>query len=258
MTLRTRIIPCLQLVNENLVKTVKFSKPAYIGDFSNTVRIFNELEVDELCFLSIRATLNNSTPNIRILSMIAEECFMPLSYGGAINEFETAKKIFKIGFEKIVINSCSFENPDFIRKLSEHFGSQSVIASIDVKKNIFGHYHVYSHSGTRKQKVPPVEWAQKMEEYGAGEILLTSINNDGTWLGYDLQITKSVTEKVSIPVIANGGAGKISDFRQAIEEGNASALGVGSMVVYQNKGLGVLVNFPKKQLLESLQQIDSI
>jgi len=252
MTLRTRIIPCLQLLDQNLVKTVQFKNPAYIGDFINTVRIFNELEVDELCFLSIRATVKNLKPNIQILSQIAEECFMPLSYGGAIRDFETAKNIFALGFEKVVINSYLFENPEFIKKLSEHFGAQSVVVSMDVKKNMFGKYGVYSHSGTKKQNHKPVEWAQKMEKLGAGEIILTSIDRDGTWAGYDIELTKVISESVNIPVIANGGAANVSDIVDVVKDGMASAVALGSMVVYQQKGLGVLINFPDKSKLRQL------
>jgi len=140
--LRTRVIPCLQLIDDSLVKTVKFSKPDYIGDPINTVRIFNELEVDELCFLDIRATLENRPPNFKILSEIANECFMPLSYGGGVKDAETARKILSIGFEKIVLNTAAVENSLLVTEIANHSGNQSVIGSIDVKKNIWGKYQV--------------------------------------------------------------------------------------------------------------------
>lgn len=247
--LRTRIIPCLQLIDESLVKTVKFGKHGYIGDPINTVRIFNELEVDELCFLDIRATLEKRKPNLRILEEIAKECFMPLSFGGGLKEFETVKKIFAIGFEKVVINSYAIENPEFVSKIAEHFGNQAVIGSIDVKKSLFGSYRVFSKDGTEKTKLDPVEWAMKLEELGAGELLITSMDRDGTWEGFDLEITKKVSEAVSIPVIANGGAGTIEHIRDVVKIGKASAVALGSMVVYQKKGMGVLVNFPNKEKL---------
>jgi len=248
--LRTRVIPCLQLINESLVKTIKFKKYNYIGDPINTVRIFNELEVDELAFLDIRASKQNRTPNLKILSEIADECFMPLSYGGGIRDLETAKKILNIGFEKIIVNTYSFEKPAFITKLAEHFGSQSIIASIDVKKNIWGKYVIYTRDGTKKVKYPFLEWVQKVEKSGAGEILLTSVDRDGTWEGYDNELVRNVTDIVHIPVIANGGAGNIEHIGQVVKMGGASATGVGSMVVYQKKGMGVLVNFPDKEKLE--------
>lgn len=247
--LSTRIIPCLLLVDESLVKTVKFKKYGYIGDPSNTVRIFNELEVDELCFLDIRATVQKRGVNFKILQDIANECFMPLSYGGGIRDFETVKKILSIGFEKVVINSIAFEEPSFITKLSEHFGSQSVIVSIDVKKNILGKYQVFTKDGTNNTKLNPVEWALEVEKRGAGEILITSMDKEGTWEGFDLQLIRSISDAVSIPVIANGGAGNVKDIGMAVKQGGASAVALGSMLVYQAKGMGVLVNFPDKELL---------
>jgi len=245
--LQTRIIPCLLLKDDSLVKTVNFKKPAYIGDPVNTARIFNELEVDELVLLDISATNNNRKPDFKILAELANECFMPLAYGGGINNFEDAKKIFKIGIEKVVINTVVFEKPEFVTQLAEHFGNQAVVVSIDVKKNFFGKYQVYSNSGSKKQKIDPVEWASEVEKLGAGEILLTAIHQEGTWSGFDLDIIKKISNAVKIPIIANGGASSISDIEKAVIEGQASAVSLGSMVVYQNKGMGVLVNFPKKK-----------
>jgi imidazole glycerol-phosphate synthase subunit HisF len=249
--LSTRVIPCLQLIDESLVKTVQFNKPNYIGDPVNTVRIFNELEVDELCFLDIRATVQKRNINFKILQEIANECFMPLSYGGGIKDFETAKKILSIGFEKLVINSAAIENPEFITQLANHFGNQSVIVSIDIKKNLWDNYQIYSQDGTRKSKKKVVEWAKEVEDRGAGELLITSMNNDGTWKGYDVGLVKSVTDAVNIPVIANGGAGNVEHIGEIVHEGGASAVALGSMVVYQQKDMGVLVNFPDIIKLET-------
>ena len=252
--IRKRIIPCLQLIDESLVKTVRFQNYQYIGDPINTVRIFNELEVDELCFLDIRATTQNRIPNYKLLSEIAEECFMPLSYGGGITDLEMAKKILSIGFEKILINSVIFKNITLISDISKYSGSQSVIVSMDVKKDLFGRYHPYTNNGQKKIKKHPIQLAKEFEKLGAGEILLTSINNEGTWLGYDFEITKKISDAVSIPVIANGGAGNIRDIKKALNYSNASAVALGSMVVFQKKGMGVLVNFPtEKELNEALQ-----
>ncbi len=251
--LKTRVIPCLLLRDESLVKTVKFDKAAYIGDPINTVRIFNELEVDELLFLDITATNEKRTPNFKILAEIANECFMPLGYGGGLQSFEDAKRIFQIGFEKVAVNSYSFKHPEFITQLAEHFGNQAVVASIDVKKNLFGKYEVYSHSGKMNTHKNPVQWAQELEKLGAGELLLTSIDREGSWMGYDVELVKKITSAVQIPVIANGGAGNLSHVRAVVKEGNASAVALGSMVVFQKKGLGVLVNFPEaKELTASL------
>ena len=248
--LKVRIIPCLQLIDQSLVKTVQFHKYSYIGDPINTVRIFNELEVDELCFLDIRATVQKRTPNLKILSEIADECFMPLSYGGGVKDAEMAKKILSIGFEKIIINTAAIENRALIMEIAKHSGNQSVIVSIDVKRSIWGGYAVYSNDGTIKTKLNPVEWAKQVEESGAGELLITSMDQDGTWKGFDMEIIRNISEAVSIPVIANGGAGTVSDIGKAVQIGKASAVALGSMVVFQQKGMGVLVNFPDKKELE--------
>jgi cyclase len=249
--LRTRVIPCLQLIDESLVKTVKFGKHGYIGDPINTVRIFNELEVDELCFLDIRATQENREPNFKVLRNIADECFMPLSYGGGVKDARTAQEILSIGFEKIILNTAAYEQPDLVSQIAKYSGSQSVVGSIDVKKNVLGKYNVYTHDGTRKQDFSPIKWAKALEELGAGELLITSMDNDGTWKGYDVEFMKSIAESVSIPVIANGGAGSIEHISTVIRKARVSAVALGSMVVYQAQGLGVLVNFPDKDKLRS-------
>lgn len=248
--LKIRVIPCLQLIDDSLVKTIKFKNHGYIGDPINTVRIFNELEVDELCFLDIRATSQKRDPNFQILEQIANECFMPLSYGGGIDSLETAQKIFSIGFEKIVLNTAAIKNPSLISEIAEVYGNQSIIVSIDVKKVFLGGKKVISYNGKEKTKLDPVDWAKKVESYGAGEILLTSIDNEGTWEGYNVNLLKSVTDAVEIPVIAHGGAGNLDHIKEAISNGNVSAVALGSMVVYQSKGLGVLVNFPDRKKLE--------
>lgn len=250
--LKARIIPCLQLLNESLVKTVKFEKYTYVGDYINTVRIFNELEVDELCFLDIRATTDSREPNYKILQEISDECFMPLSYGGGITSLEMAKKILGIGFEKVIINTQAHRHPAIVSEIANHFGVQSVVVSIDVKKNIFGNYNIYISNGKQKISINPVDYALKMQELGAGEILLTSIDREGTWNGFDLDIIKKITSAVSIPVIAHGGAGSIENIKSALNDGGASAVALGSMVVFQKKGMGVLVNFPDRNELDSI------
>lgn len=247
--LETRIIPCLQLIDDSLVKTVKFKNPDYIGDPINTVRIFNELEVDELCFLDIRASVEGRTPNFKILQEISNECFMPLSYGGAVKDFETAKRILSIGFEKIVLNTQAYRQKNVILELSSHFGSQSVVASIDATKNFWGKYHIFINDGTEKVDKDVVEWAKELEEAGAGELLVTSMDREGTWKGFDLELTKMVSDAVQVPVIANGGAGILEHIGEVVKKGNASAVGLGSMIVYQQRGMGVLVNFPDKKKL---------
>lgn len=247
--IRTRVIPCLQLIDESLVKTIKFDNPGYIGDPINTVRIFNELQVDELCFLDIRASIEKRAPNFKILAEIANECFMPLSYGGGIRDAETARKILSIGFEKVVINTAAFEIPGLVSEIAGHSGSQSVIGSIDIKKNMWGKFQVYIMDGTKRVGEDPVQYAQKLEQQGVGELLVTSMDRDGTWSGYDGEVIHKIVKAVSIPVIANGGAGQIQHIEDVVKKHQASAVALGSMVVYQQKGLGVLVNFPDKEEL---------
>ena len=250
--LRTRVIPCLLLKNESLVKTVKFKEYNYIGDPVNTVRIFNELEVDELMFLDIFASKENRNINYKILADIANECFMPLSCGGNIKSLEEAKKIFEIGFEKVVINSNAFGNLKLIEEIAKYFGNQSVVGSIDVKQSFWGGQKVYSHHGKQKQNVDIVDWAIQLEKAGAGELLVTSVDREGSWDGYDLELLKSITQNVQVPVIANGGCGSVKHIGEVVKQANASACAVGSMVVYQKKGMGVLVNFPDRKRLEEV------
>jgi cyclase len=250
--LQKRVIPTLLLKDDALVKTTKFNNPSYVGDPVNTVRIFNELEVDELVFLDITATKDKRNPNLKILAEVANECFMPLAYGGGLKDFEVAKSIFNIGFEKVVLNTVTHMKPSFVSEIAGHFGNQAVMASIDVKKNFWGNYEVWSEGGKINTKKNPFDWAAELEKLGAGEILLTSIDREGTWAGFDLQLIKNVTESVNIPVIAHGGAGKLEHIGQVVHECKVSAVALGSMVVYQQKGMGVLVNFPDYYELQSV------
>jgi cyclase len=251
--LRTRVIPVLLLKDESLVKTIQFGKYGYIGDPINTCRIFNELEVDELCFLDISASSEKKEPDYKILQEIANECFMPLSYGGGIDSFAKAENVFRIGFEKIIINSAAFTHPEVITEIARVYGNQAVVVAVDVRKNFWGKYEVFGVSGTVNQKKNPVDWVKEVEALGAGEILLTSIDREGTWKGLDTELIRKVTDNTSLPVIAHGGAGSLQHIGEAVKNAHASAVALGSMVVYQKQGLGVLVNFPDKHLLE--QQI---
>ena len=250
--LKARVMPCLLLKGRGLVKTVRFKNPNYVGDPINTIRIFNEKEVDELILLDITATTESKKPNFETISEVASECFMPLTYGGGIRTIEDAKMIFNLGVEKVAINSYAVENPSFIRELAALFGSQSVVISIDVKKTWLGKYAVHTHGGKNVTKYDPVEWAKFMEETGAGEILLTSIDRDGTYEGYDIELIRMVSAAVTTPVIACGGACRLEDFTEAVKAGGASAVAAGSMVVYQGKNRGVLINFPARNELEAV------
>lgn len=242
--LRTRVIPVLLLRNESLVKTERFGRFTYVGDPANTVRIFNELEVDELIFLDITATREGRRPNLGVLKDVADECFMPLGYGGGVRTIEDAKSVFDIGFEKIAINSAALSNPALITEVADRYGSQAVIASIDVRRKLFSSTWVFTHVNRRLAPIRPVDWAKEVEARGAGEILLTNVDREGTWSGFDIETVREIADAVSIPVIAHGGAGSVADIGAAVHQGHASAAALGSMVVFQKKGMGVLVNFP--------------
>lgn len=248
--LRTRIIPALLLQDESLVKTTQFKDFVYVGDPCNTVRIFNELEVDELVFLDIAVSRKKLRPNFALLEDIASECFMPLGYGGGIASLADAKTIFDIGFEKVIINTHAENNPALITEIASIYGSQAVMVSIDVKRSRRGDM-VHTLSGTHNTRRDPVSWAREAERLGAGEILLTSIDSEGTWQGMDLDLVSQVASAVSIPVIAHGGVGNIQHIADAVNVANASAVAIGSMVVFQKKGMGVLVHFPESHALNS-------
>lgn len=240
-----RIIPILLLQDGSLIKTKKFNKYSYIGDPCNTVRIFNELEVDELIFLDISAYQQRENPDFQILKEIADECFMPLTYGGGIKSLDHAKTIFDIGFEKISINSASFSNPSLITEISKIFGTQAVIGSIDVKKDLFGSHKVFSKNKNIKINLDLNSWIKMLEDHGVGEILITSVDRDGTWAGYDLELLKKIINKTSVPLIFNGGAGCYDDIRGIFDYSSVNAAGVGSLVVFQKKDMGVLINYPE-------------
>lgn len=247
---RIRVIPILLLKNGGLVKTVKFKKPNYIGDPINAMKIFNDKEVDELAFIDIEATKLNKEPDYIKIEEIASECFMPLAYGGGIKTLEQIKKIFSIGVEKVIINSSLVTNQSLITEAAKIYGNQSVAASVDIKKGTFGKYACYSHSGKIKIKNKLIDYVKQIENIGAGEILLTSIDKEGTFSGYDLELIKIVSDNVNIPVVANGGASEMSDFKLAVENG-ASAVAAGSMFVYKSQNRGVLINYPSQKELKT-------
>lgn len=248
--LKTRVIPCLLLKNEGLVKTVQFKHPKYVGDPINAVKIFNEKEVDELVFLDTTATVEHRRPPLKLISEIATECFMPFCYGGGIRSIEDIAELFKLGVEKVSLNSYAVENPSLISRAADMFGNQSIVVSIDVKKTLFGKYRVFTHGGRKASKHDPVEFAVRMQEAGAGELFLNSVDRDGMMQGYDIDLIKRVSEAVSIPVIACGGAGSLDDFADAVKRGGASAVSAGSLFVFQGRNRGVLITYPSRKELE--------
>ena len=241
--LESRIIPCLLVRNRGLVKTTKFKNSRYVGDPINVVKIFNDKEVDELIILDISAARERSDPDFDYIVKVVSECFMPVCYGGGIKSIEDARVLFSLGIEKIAINSAAVENPILVRELSEIFGSQSIVISIDVKEKMLGGYEVYTFGGQSRTRLNVRKHANRMEEMGAGEILINSIDRDGTMMGYDIGLIKDIATSVRIPVVACGGAGKIDDFRKAIGQGQASAVSAGSLFVFHGRHKAVLVSY---------------
>lgn len=250
--LKTRVIPVLLLKNDGLVKTRRFKNAKYVGDPINAVKIFNEKQVDELIFLDIMASKLGSKPNFDLIENIASECFIPFAYGGGITSLDDASRLFKLGVEKIVLNSACFSNMKLIREIAAKFGSQSVVVSIDVKRTIFNKAKVYSHSKNKVTKWSPVEFAKILESEGAGEIFVNSVDRDGILCGYDIPLLKQISETVSIPVIASGGAGNINDFVVAVKDAKVSAVAAGSLFVFYNSDRAVLINYPEYDILQNL------
>lgn len=249
---RVRVIPALLIRNGGLVKSVKFKDHKYVGDPINAVKIFNEKEVDEIVILDISATAEKRGPNMKQIKELTAEAFMPLGYGGGITSLEEIKELIAAGVEKVIINTSAFYRPQLIKEGARYAGSQSIVVSLDVKKNIWGRYKTFVECGSKNTNVDPVTFAQRMEQAGAGELLLNAIEKDGTFSGYDTELIKVVSAAVKIPVVAIGGAAAITDFAQAIHHG-ASAVAAGSMFVFQRPHQAVLISYPnQKELKEKM------
>ncbi len=256
--MRPRVIPALLLLNRGLVKTVKFRNPTYLGDPINIVRIFNDKEVDELVFLDISATVEGRRPPFDVLERITSECFMPLGYGGGIRSMDDIRTLLRLGVEKVILNTIALENPSFVREAADYAGSQAVVVSLDVKRNLFGKYEVRIRNGRKSTGRDPLTVAVEMEKLGAGEVFLNSIDRDGTMLGYDLDLIRHVSTGIGVPLVACGGAGNIQHIAQAIKIGGASAAAAGSMFVFQGPLRAVLISYPSQaELRESLLEIQS-
>lgn len=247
-----RVIPCLLLSGERLVKTVRFKQPTYVGDPVNVVRILNDKEVDELILLDIDASRQGRGPNFAYVEQVASECFMPVAYGGGVRSLDDAKRLFGVGVEKICLNSQALATPQLVQDLAKLYGNQAVIVAIDVRKGFWGGYQVSGVGGTRKEKVPLADHVRRVAELGAGEILINSIDRDGTRTEYDFELIRTVTPLVDVPVIACGGAGKLEDFRRAVHEAGAAAVAAGSLFVFQGPHRAVLVTYPERGTLVEL------
>jgi cyclase len=243
---RPRIIPVLLLKNQGLVKSRQFKDYNYIGDPINAVKIFNELKADELVFLDIMATSENRCISLDFVRDVGEETNMPFAVGGGISSIQHIREIIGAGAEKVIIGTQAAKNPDLIRQASETFGSSTIVVCIDVKKKWLGPVKTFIRSGTEATRFSPEEMAVLMEEKGAGEIIIQSIERDGMLGGYDLELIERVSRLVSIPVVALGGAGNLDDMKQAYQQAGATGLAAGSMFVYQGAKKGVLISYPEK------------
>ncbi len=243
---RPRIIPVLLLQGNALVKSKGFKDFRYIGDPINAVKVFNDLKADELVFLDIEATKEKRTISTELVSQVGEEANMPFAVGGGIKNLDEIQNIIAKGAEKVIINTCAVENPKFIREASDNFGSSTIVVCIDVKKKFFSGEVVWRNSGSKSSKYSPKDFAKIIEENGAGEIIIQSINKDGTMSGYDLDLVKEISTAVAIPVVALGGAGNLEHMIEAYKKGFASALAAGSLFVFQGPNKGVLINYVEK------------
>ena len=250
MFTRPRIIPILLIDDRDLFKTVQFGERTYLGDVVNAVKIFNRKGIDELSILDIGASRSNREPDYELLKDIATEAFMPLSYGGGISSVAQVQKILAIGYEKVIINTGLIRNPEVVRDAVNLFGSQSIVGSIDAKL-VNGEYKSVICDGLEILDISPLELVKKAELLGCGEIIINSIDNDGMMKGYDLNLVKQISETVSVPVIACGGAGGINDLEKVIHQAGAHAAAGGSMFVYYGRLKAVLITAPsEKELTE--------
>lgn len=246
-----RIIPCLLLQNKKLVKTISFKQPKYIGDPLNAIKIYNNLFVDEIILLDISQAESHSPIDFAYLKALASECFIPICYGGGVSSLDTAKRLFSIGIEKVSVNTAAAENLQFIKTLSTYFGSQSIVAAIDCKKSLWSGYKVIVHN-KKRLTCTLLEYAQLLEEQGAGELLINSIDRDGLMTGYDIELLKNIAEKVTIPIIASGGAGSLYHMKEVLTQTGINAFAAGSLFVYSGRLNAVLINYPARKKIKEV------
>ena len=250
--LRSRIIPCLLVRDKGLVKTVQFKEHKYIGDPINAVRIFNEKESDELMVLDIDATRLDREPDYKMIENLAAECRMPLCYGGGVKTVEQAQRIFSLGVEKIAISSSAVSNPGLVAEIARRVGSQSVVVVLDVKKKLLGGYELYTHNGKKGTGKSPFEFASKMEELGAGEIVINAIDQDGMMKGYDISLVEKIRKSITLPLTVLGGAGSLEDIGKLISGYGVIGAAAGSLFVFKGIYKAVLINYPNWQEKDKL------
>lgn len=250
--LRPRIIPSLLIKDKGLVKSTQFKNYRYLGDPMNAVRIFNEKEVDELVVLDIDATILGEEPNYKMIKHLAEECRMPLCYGGGIKTALQAQKIFALGVEKIAISSAAISNPELVTELANKVGSQSVVVILDIKKKLLGGYEVYTYNGKKSTGKSPFELIKKFQELGAGEIVINNIDSDGMMKGYDINLIEKAKQATTLPFTTLGGAGSLEDIGMLIKKFGIIGAAAGSLFVYKGKLKGVLINYPSSEEKDAL------
>jgi len=238
----------LLLKNNGLVKSIQFKNHKYIGDPMNAVRIYNELEADEIIFLDIEATKNNRCVDVQLVKDIGEEANMPFGVGGGINSLSQIEKLIHAGAEKVVICSEALHRPEFIKEASQEFGSSTIAVCMDVGKSFFGGTKLYNHSGSKAHSIELESFAKKMQDFGAGELIIQSIVQDGKMTGYNHEISTAVAKKISIPVTILGGAGSMEDIKSLHQQHPFNGYAAGSLFVYQGKHRGVLINYPSQEI----------
>jgi cyclase len=245
--LKKRIIPTLLLNNKQLVKTIKFSNLRYIGDPLNAIKIFNEKFVDELIILDISKQISKNFINYNFLKDLFSECFVPVTYGGGVSTLKEADRIFKLGVEKICINSAVLKDQNIIKEFSRNFGSQSIVVSVDIYRNIFNKIYIYNYKKNKKENnLNLIEYLKQIENLGAGEILINSVNKDGTMLGMDLNLIKMTNNIVSLPIIYSGGIGSIEDIKNALKH-DISGISAGSFFFFYGPHKAVLISYPYEE-----------
>jgi imidazole glycerol-phosphate synthase subunit HisF len=250
--LRPRIIPCLLVHDRGLVKTRQFADPTYVGDPVNTVRIFNEKEVDELIVVDIDATVRGQEPNYQLIGELAAECRMPLTYGGGIRSVAQIKRIIKLGVEKVAIGAAAIRDPDLIASAAAKVGSQSIAVVADTRPGRAGRYDVFTHNGREPAGLTVDQVADLAQSRGAGELILNNIDRDGMGTGYDLDLVQRCRVRISLPITVMGGAGKLDDIRALVGRFQTIGAAAGSLFVFKGKHRAVLINYPDRQRKESL------
>ncbi len=251
---RARVIPILLLQNSGLYKTVRFKDPKYVGDPLNALKIFNEKQCDEIILLDINSSKQNKEINYNLIQEIATECFMPLSYGGGINSLNQIEKVLKLGVEKVIINSAFIHSSDFLKEAVREFATSTLVASVDVKKNIWGKYILHSHADKKIIFSDPIDYIKKLEENGVGEIMINNIDRDGTMLGYDMELIKKISSSIKIPLIAAGGCKDLNDIKNLYNNTNVSATAAGSFFVFHGKHRAVLISYPSPEEINLIKK----